>query len=1023
MDTLSHPLYRADPIALRRYLEVIRQQSHSQAQRAHASPDTRFIVHQGDYYSMTHQSKKKRIDEDNLPADAGTKPIQLQRRRVWRACESCRRKKIKCDGCEPTCAQCQSSGSQCTWLQTKDRAALSRHYVQELEARLLHMESLFTQITPILEQLGPSLNLPSASGQSSATGISQEDPQQAKSVLQALSSKVAADTRTDSSASPESSGIKVEDDVSESFGQLALDEHGHMRWIGGSSTMSLIQSFRALTSNPLQRVSPTEDDPQAPGPNVNKLYFPAAVFFGKIHALPGPEEVEYPEEDLCDKLVDAYFQRLHFLMPVLDKPSFMTRYKKLMQRRGDTNFIRTEAAFTSVVFAVFACSAKLVDDPRLSSDNPDDGGMGMVYYERALVLHYISHNSIQISHVQSFILMSSFLCSINCLPQAWILVGQAVRTAQDLGLHRSPRRLLIPAVDKETRRKIWWIVYCLDRMLALALGRPLGVEDSDCDVELPVDVDDECLPEYFSGVNVSQKHPTLVSGTIALATLYQIAGRVLRQVYSIDNCKEGLEPETRAELQRSVETLDLELSKWCQELPVAFKNEAPTEKHVSMTAVLCSHYYSVLTTLHRNFLPVKRDQDQSIAPHSVAKAVSSARSCIRLAPSFNNAVPLSHHLAFFTQHLFSSAVIILLYAMHAPDTTAAAAAMEEAKTCLPTIESWEGHWPGARKCKELLTELTNIADDAMRKANGEDRRAQEVAIAQNVSPAMLERRRSLVVSSSAPVPTVSRPIKTKPRRISRSRDPNSTRRPPMSSPYRVDSQRNRSTSRKRGHDESEGLAGSNSLACYPNAYSSPQSGGAKSSPHSSPASVNLPSPSTSAIEASQLQDGSPRMMGASPYSYPGAPLSPLHVSSPYDYGMHQSPLVSSSSHQWDVGSGEPHSADVYQSASQGSSLPYATYEHQGMGPSWYGGSDMGYSTLSTTPPTSSFPGPGLPFLGLDYIRNYNSNGYSLVGDQDSLWQTFDARSFGLDPDLPFTLMENSAELHEGQQQSPPESHR
>jgi hypothetical protein len=33
--------------------------------------------------------------------------------------------------------------------------------------------------------------------------------------------------------------------------------------------------------------------------------------------------------------------------------------------------------------------------------------------------------------------LSSFLCSVNCLPQAWLLVGQAVRTAQDLGLHVS----------------------------------------------------------------------------------------------------------------------------------------------------------------------------------------------------------------------------------------------------------------------------------------------------------------------------------------------------------------------------------------------------------------------------------------------------------------------------------------------------------------------------------------------------------------------------------------------------------
>lgn len=40
-----------------------------------------------------------------------------------------RRKKIKCDGIEPTCSQCATSKTQCTWLQTKDRAALSRQCV------------------------------------------------------------------------------------------------------------------------------------------------------------------------------------------------------------------------------------------------------------------------------------------------------------------------------------------------------------------------------------------------------------------------------------------------------------------------------------------------------------------------------------------------------------------------------------------------------------------------------------------------------------------------------------------------------------------------------------------------------------------------------------------------------------------------------------------------------------------------------------------------------------------------------
>lgn len=53
----------------------------------------------------------------------------------------------------------------------------------------------------------------------------------------------------------------------------------------------------------------------------------------------------------------------------------------------------------------------------------------------ALILQYISHASIQPTHVQAFTLMAAFLCSVNCLPQAWLLIGQGVRAAQDLGLH------------------------------------------------------------------------------------------------------------------------------------------------------------------------------------------------------------------------------------------------------------------------------------------------------------------------------------------------------------------------------------------------------------------------------------------------------------------------------------------------------------------------------------------------------------------------------------------------------------
>jgi hypothetical protein len=171
------------------------------------------------------------------------------------------------------------------------------------------METIFQQIAPVLDQIGPSLSA-GADGQSATSGTpGASSLSSAANLLQSISSgqRVLGNAALNGgqAGATASMPIKVEDDVSEQFGQLALDEHGGMRWIGGSSTMSLIQSFRALTTSPLHRVSPMEEDPLAPGPSVNKLYFPASVFFGKIHALPGAEEVEYPDRDLADKLVST----------------------------------------------------------------------------------------------------------------------------------------------------------------------------------------------------------------------------------------------------------------------------------------------------------------------------------------------------------------------------------------------------------------------------------------------------------------------------------------------------------------------------------------------------------------------------------------------------------------------------------------------------------------------------------------------------------------------------------------------
>ena len=61
---------------------------------------------------------------------------------------------------------------------------------------------------------------------------------------------------------------------------------------------------------------------------------------------------------------------------------------------------------------------------------------------------------------------------------------------------------------------------------------------------------------------------------------------------------------------------------------------------------------------------------------------------------------------------------------------ASQAALDEARSCLAVLESWEGFWPGARKCKELLEDLTGKASEAIR--TGAAVNAAAAAVASNV---------------------------------------------------------------------------------------------------------------------------------------------------------------------------------------------------------------------------------------------------------------------------------------------------
>jgi hypothetical protein len=89
-----------------------------------------------------------------------------------------------------------------------------------------------------------------------------------------------------------------------------------------------------------------------------------------------------------------------------------------MDNSHNLDIVRSETPFLSLVFAVFACAANLVQDSRLStSERHDDGGMGMVYYERYVVVYS------EPAHLSWLLGLSS--CNISVIPILKLLMFNA----------------------------------------------------------------------------------------------------------------------------------------------------------------------------------------------------------------------------------------------------------------------------------------------------------------------------------------------------------------------------------------------------------------------------------------------------------------------------------------------------------------------------------------------------------------------------------------------------------------------
>ncbi|EST08984.1 Zn(2)-C6 fungal-type DNA-binding domain protein [Kalmanozyma brasiliensis GHG001] len=174
--------------------------------------------------------------------------------------------------------------------------------------------------------------------------------------------------------------------------------------------------------------------------------------------------------DVAEKLVNTYFEKVATLFPVVTK----------------SEFLHLSPTPPLLLYAICGVSA-------LSRQVPKEvlGAVKMTINALFRENDFLSSsNSVT---VRALLVMSLHAdlhgpAALQSGTRCWNRTGAAIRMAQDLGLHRDASgkdEFSHDAFFLEQKRRIWGCCVTADRLQSISLGHPMMIDLTDCDVRLP----------------------------------------------------------------------------------------------------------------------------------------------------------------------------------------------------------------------------------------------------------------------------------------------------------------------------------------------------------------------------------------------------------------------------------------------------------------------------------------------------------------------------------------------------------
>ncbi|OXV09245.1 hypothetical protein Egran_02991 [Elaphomyces granulatus] len=629
------------------------------------------------------------------PKSKPVHPMQ-KRRRVTRACDECRRKKIKCDGKQP-CTHCTVYSYDCTYDQPSNRRRNpAPQYIETLETRLHKAEALLKVLAPDISLDDPRFD----------TLNSEKLIRLLRSDKDNLPTAVKPTSGSEADANPEGGEESLLETMVESSGSLDRDDQGHWDYHGHSSGIFFIQRLRKrfgdLALPELQPIS-------SPGPGLMSQILDSP----KSQSESPLDSGSYPTHDLPPRAVAwrlcrSTLDHACVLMRFVHEPSFSAMFDRIYDTPHDqyTNEENTFLPLLYVVLAVGCLFSDGMEDNQMTTDYRNAIDQGFQYFKAGRQLLDIT-DCRDLTSIQAVCCMVLYLQSSASLSTCYSYVGIAQRAALRLGLHRSVAANFNP-IERELRKRIFWVVRKMDVYVSTLLGLPQMVSDDDIDQEYPLPCDDE----YITAQRISPMPPgsiSLMAGVNAHTRLLDIVVKVTKYIYPVKNLMHPSKSEqTYMVSHTKIREIERDLQTWLDALPSALRPGAEASPDLErMRQLLRVSYAHVQMVMYRPFLHYV-SQARSVDKRSYACAatcVNVSRNIIHITTAMHKKGLLNGAFWFTMYTTFFAVLSLVFYVIENPDSTARDGILKDAVEGRETLSGLAKRSLAADRCAQMLDRL------------------------------------------------------------------------------------------------------------------------------------------------------------------------------------------------------------------------------------------------------------------------------------------------------------------------------